>query len=113
MLPNMSDALIEWEIPVKLKTATETTVNFVKTKVVTVGDLLAVVQPAEKEKINPDTLDWSKEYLQIHSRSMLLLGQFVEYQGKDFKLVQKGNYGNYGYFEMFAEETKQPLLVAT
>lgn len=113
MLPNMSDALLEWEIPVKLKTVTEATINFVKTKVVTVGDLLAVVQPAEKEKINPDTLDWSKEYLQIHSRSMLLLGQFIEYQGKDFKLVQKGNYGNYGYFEIFAEETKQPLLVAT
>lgn len=113
MLPDMSDTLREWEINVKLKTVTETTVSFVKTRVVTVVDLLAVVQPAEKKKLNPDTLDWSKEYLQVHSRTQINLGQFIEFQGKDFKLVQKGNYGNYGYFEMFAEETKQPLLVAT
>lgn len=113
MLPDMSDTLREWEINVKLKTVTETTVNFVKTKVVTVVGLLAVVQPADKKKLNPDTLDWSKEYLQVHSRTQINLGQFIEFQGKDFKLVQKGNYGLYGYFEMFAEETKQPLLVAT
>lgn len=113
MLPDMSDTLREWEINIKLKTVTEATVNFVKTRVVTVVDLLAVVQPAEKEKINPDILDWTKEYLQVHSRTQINLGQFIEFQGKDFKLVQKGNYGLYGYFEMFAEETKQPLLVAT
>jgi len=56
LLPDMSDTLREWEINNKLKTVTETTVNFVKTRVVTVADLLAVVQPAEKEKINPDIL---------------------------------------------------------
>ena len=113
MLPDMSDTLREWEISVKLKTVTETTVNFVKTRVVTVVSLLAVVQPAEKEKINPDTLDWSKAYKQIHSRAVLNVGQFVEYKGKDYKLVQEGDYQDYGFFEMFAEETKQPLLVAT
>lgn len=112
MLPDMSDTLREWEIRVKLKTVTETTVNFVKTRVVTVVDLLAVVQPAEKEKINPDILDWTKAYKQIHSRAVLNVGQFVEYKGKDYKLVQEGDYQDYGFFEMFAEETKQPLLVA-
>lgn len=115
MLPDMSDTLREWEINVKLKTVTEVTTNFVKTRVVTVVDLLAVVQPADKTKLQIDSLDWSKEYITCHKRGGgIEMGQFVEWDGRDFKIVgPNGNYKIYGYIEMVGEETKQPLLVAT
>ena len=41
------------------------------------------------------------------------LGQYIEYKGEDFKLVARGNYNDYGYYEMVGEQTKLPLLVAT
>ena len=114
MLPDMSDVLSEWSQPIKLKTVSETTVDFVATVVVVVTDEVAVVQPADPERLQVDQIDYALEYIQIHSTTPMVIGQYVEWTGRDFKLVpfRKG-YGQYGYFEVVGEETKRPLLVAT
>lgn len=114
MLPDMSDVLTEWSQAVKLKTVTITTVDFVETKTVVVIDILAVVQPADPEKLQVDQIDFSLEYIQIHSVTPMAINQYIEWDGRDFKLVpfRKG-YGQYGYTEVVGEETKLPLLVAT
>lgn len=114
MLPDMSDVLTEWSQPVVLKTRTETTVDFVPTVNVAAQEIMAVVQPADPEKLQVDQIDYSLEYIQIHSVSPMAIGQHVEWQGRDFKLVpfRKG-FGQYGYVECVGEETKLPLLVAT
>lgn len=114
MLPNMSDVLTEWLQPVSLKTVTATTVDFVETVTVVVQPFQAVVQPADPEKLKVEQIDYSLEYIQIHSVSPMAIGQYVEWDGRDFKLVpfRKG-YGQYGYVEAVGEETKLPLLVAT
>lgn len=114
MLPDMSEVLTEWSQPVVLKTRTETTVDFVPTVNVAAQDIMAVVQPADPEKLQVDQIDYSLEYIQIHSVSPMAIGQYVEWQGRDFKLVpfRKG-FGQYGYVECVGEETKLPLLVAT
>lgn len=113
MLPDMSDVLPEWEQPILVKTKTVTRVNFVDTVVVTSANHLAVVQPAQKEQLSPDSIDWSKEYIQVHDRQQIDIGQFIQWQGRDFKIIQRGSYGQYGYYEVFAEETKLPLLQVT
>ena len=79
---DMSDALIGWELPLKLKTRTEKTVDFESTVIVTSQDILAVVQSANKENLTLDSLDWSKEYLLIHARLKIETGQFIEKGGK-------------------------------
>lgn len=114
MLPDMSDVLTEWSQPVKLKTVTTTSVDFVETQAVLVFDIMAVVQPADPEKLQVDQIDYSLEYIQVHSVSPMAIGQYIEWDGRDFKLVpfRKG-YGQYGYVEVVGEETKLPLLVAT
>lgn len=114
MLPDMSDVLTEWLQAVKLKTVTETSVDFVVTQTVVVADILAVVQPADPERLQVDQVDYSLEYIQIHSTTPMSIGQYIEWDGRDFKLVpfRKG-YGQYGYVEVVGEETKKPLLVAT
>ena len=114
MLPDMSDVLTEWSQPVKLKTVTETTVDFVPTRTVVAANILAVVQPADPEKLQVDQIDYSLEYIQVHSVTPMAIGQYIEWNGRDFKLVpfRKG-YGQYGYVEVVGEETKLPLLVAT
>lgn len=110
---DMTDALIEWEQPVKLKTKTETTVDFEPIVTVTSQDILAVVQSANKESLTLDSLDWSKEYLLIHARLKIEAGQFIEKGGKDYKVVSPADYMDYGFCAAIAEETKLPLLVPT
>lgn len=114
MLPNMSEVLTEWSQPVVLKTKTITTVDFVETVIVTATDIMAVVQPADPEKLQVLQIDFSLEYIQIHSVSPMAIGQYVQWDGRDFKLVpfRKG-YGQYGYTEAVGEETKLPLLTVT
>lgn len=110
---DMTDALIDWELPVILKTRTETTVDFEPVVVVSSQDILAVVQSANKENLTLDSLDWSKEYLLIHSRVKIETGQFIEKGGKDYKVVSPADYMDYGFCAVIAEETKLPLLVPT
>lgn len=114
MLPNMSDVLTEWSQPVILKIKTETTLDFVPLVTISAANIMAVVQPADPEKLNVGQIDFSLEYIQIHSVSPMEIGQFIQWDGRDFKLVpfRKG-YGQYGYTEAVGEETKLPLLVPT
>lgn len=108
---DMSDALIGWEQPLKLKNRTEKTVDFEPVVVVTSEDILAVVQSANKENLTLDSLDWSKEYLLIHARLKIETGQFIEKGGKDYKVVSPADYMDYGFCAVIAEETRLPLLV--
>ena len=111
----MSDVLTSWSQFVNLKTATKTSIDFVETEVVTVDKISAVVQPADKTKLQLDSLDWSKEYVLVHKKGAgIEMGQYVEWDGRDFKIIgPNGNYKNYGFIEVVGEETKKPLLVAT
>lgn len=113
MLPDMADVLTEWEIPVKLKTVTRQTVDFVDADVIVVSDILAVVQVAQKERLNTDAIDWSLRYLQVHCRQQLSAGQFIEFEGEDYKIIEDGNYQLYGFSDVVAEQTKRPLLAVT
>lgn len=110
---DMSEALIGWEQPVKLKTRTETTIDFEPVVTVNSQDILAVVQSANKENLTLDSLDWSKEYLLIHARLKIETGQLIEKGGKDYKVVSPADFMDYGFCAVIAEETRLPLLVPT
>lgn len=110
---DMTDALIGWEQPVKLKTKKEITVDFVPVTTVVSQDIIAVVQSANKENLTLDSLDWSKEYLLIHARLKIEAGQFIEKDGRDYKVVSPADFMDYGFCHAIAEETKLPLLVPT
>jgi len=113
MLPDMSDTLDEWALPYLIKTATETTVDFVRAPVVTGRTIDAVVQVADKNKLNTDQIDWSLRYLQVHSSSEIANGEFLEFQGEDYKIIDNGDYQLYGFTEAVAEQTKKAALVVT
>lgn len=112
MIPDMSDVLEEFEQTVKLKTVTETKSDFVRSQSVSISNIEAVVQVADKEQLQIDSIDWSKMHILVHSSSSLSEGQFIEWQGKDFKLTRGGgNWSDYGYYEFIGAETLKPLLV--
>ena len=66
----------------------------------------AVVQPANKERINPDIIDWSLEYLQVHSKITIVIDDRLTWQGKKYKAVELGNYVSYGFYEALFEQVK-------
>lgn len=109
-LPNVAEVLTEWAVPTLIKTVTQTTVDFEPVTAITGRTQDCVIQVAEKERLNPDTIDWSKEYLMVHSAAGIVIDEYVEYQGRDYKVVDRNPYGDYGYTEVVAEETKEPLL---
>lgn len=110
MLPDVSIALAEWAVPVTVKTVTQTTVDFEPVEQVERRSISAVIQPAQKAKLNPDQIDWSLRYLLVHTTDALLVGEFVEYQGEDYKIIEPGDWQAYGYTEAVAEQTKRALL---
>ena len=110
---DVSDALTDWERPTIIKTVTESTVDFQPVTVVTGRSQLCVVQVANKEKINPGTIDWSLEYILIHSRSGIEMDELIEHDGRDYKVTDRGPWRGYGYVEVVAAETKRPSAVVT
>lgn len=113
MILDVSDALEEWERPTLIKTVTTTTVDFVEAEVVAGRTQDCVVQVAQKEQLNPDTINWSLEYLMVHSRSALEVDELIEYDGRDYIITEKGPWRGYGYYEVVAVETKRPVVEVT
>jgi len=109
--PNMANTLTQWSSPYVKKTVTIITDNdFNEVESVERDDIFAIIQPAQKEKLNLESLDWSKEYVMIHTSNQLDMNEYVEYKGRDFKIVDRGDYTDYGYIELVGEETKKALL---
>lgn len=113
MIPDVSEVLDEWTVPVVVKAVTQHTINFEPADLITLRTIDAVVQPAQKEQLNADQIDWSLKYLLVHSTEPLAAGEFIEYQGEDYKIIEPGDWQAYGYTEAIAEQTKRTPLIAT
>jgi len=110
MLPNVAEVLIDWEQAVTLKTVTRVTVDYVSADTVASSSETMVVQPADPKKLVGDNIDWALRHLMFHSRAPVALGQFIEYQSRDYKIIQSRNYADYGYTEAIGVETQRALL---
>lgn len=107
MLPNMSDVLAEFEISVYRDIYERQTINYVETLTKTAHDLIrAVVQPASQERLQAIQVDSSLRYIQVHSVTELLIGQYIVFGGINYKIVQVGSYQLYGFSDVVAEEVK-------
>jgi hypothetical protein len=107
MKPQVNAALLDWTEPLTLKTVTRTSVNFIETETTTTTTIQAVVQPASPQAIRAEQLDWSLRHLTLHSESAMAVGQFVSFEGGDYKIVSVRDYSAYGYFEATAEQTRR------
>ena len=106
MLPDMSDTLDEYLQPLILVRTTENIVDFRPQVVETDVQTEAVVQPAQKEKVNPAIINWSLKYQLVHSKQEIILNDRMEYCGVKYKAVELGDYDAYGFYEAIFEEIK-------
>lgn len=113
MLPDMSDVLTEWEKPVTIKTVTRTTVDFEPANTVTARTIQAVVQMPQKARLTTVQIDYALKYKQIHSKERVFNGEYLEYNGRDYKIIDDGDWDDYGYTDAVAESTNEPLITVT
>lgn len=106
MLPDMADVLDEFSQPITLKRISQTIVDHRPVNDATDVHIHAVIQPANKEKINPNIIDWSLDYQLIHSKQEILVGDQAVFCGTNYKVVELGPYQDYGFSEAIFEEIK-------
>jgi hypothetical protein len=105
-LPDVSDALREWEQPITVNAVTVNRVDGVATETRTPRTVDMVVQVAEAQQLQVEQLDWSKRHIQCHTRADIFMKEIVEFQGEDYIVRSRNPYGQYGYTEVFAEVIK-------
>ncbi len=105
-LPQMGNVLTAFEQTVILKSIVQTVVDHRPVDTPTPNPIQAVVQVAQKEKLQIEIINWSLQYLMVHSKATISMNDLIEYKGKDFKIVDLGDYDDYGFREAIAEEVK-------
>lgn len=106
MLPDVSSALSGWATPHTVIAVTVETVDFVPAETLAPRTVDLMAQPADKEKLNYDQLDWSLDYVTIHSLATIELGERITHNGTEYKIVSRGNWAAFGYWETLGEEIK-------
>lgn len=106
MIPNMSDVLEDFSQPITVKEITTTTVDFKEVETVVELNIEAVVQVADIDKLKVDNIDYSKEYIMVHSVYPVEINNVIDWLGTDYVVVRKKNYSQYGYTEVVGEEVR-------
>jgi hypothetical protein len=109
MILDVSDALGDWVRPVTIKNVTTATVNFEPVETVTPRTVQAVVQVARPDELMKRGLDTTVEHIMYHSTANVLMKELIEFNGKDYRVIQRSAWNGYGYVEAVAAETKEPL----
>ena len=106
MLPNMSRTVRNFSIPTKLFKVTKTIVNHKPAEALIESSIKTVIQPANKEKLNKDKIDWSLKYVLVHSVDQIIMDDIIEHKGIRYKAFEDADYNDYGYYELVMEEQK-------
>jgi len=103
---NLSNTIKRLSVPLSLVKVTTTIVNHVPTETEVISNIKAVVQPADKDKINKDKLDYTLKYIQVNNLEEILINDIVEYKGIRYKAFENADYTDYGYYESIMEQIK-------
>ena len=109
---DVSDALDEWLRPILIKTVAKTTVDFEEAEIVIGRTQDCMVQVAQPEQLIKMQLDISLRHIRVHSKSDINMKELVEFEGKDFRVITPSQWSGYGYVDVMAVETKEPLRVS-
>lgn len=107
-LPNMSNTIIGWFLPITIGIVSREIVDFEEVETVTYIKTEGVVQQFKTEnlEISKDG-DRSWDWLQIHCLPNLQLenDNIILYKGIKYKVMNHNNYSDYGYMEYIVCET--------
>lgn len=107
MIPIMTRTLKRFETDVNLDTYERQSVDFVMTFVkVSSLPIKAVVQPAQRDKLEPLGVDLTLRYIEVHAEVDITVGQYINFKGQDYKVITPGDYQLYGFSDVICAEVK-------
>ena len=106
MLPDLSNAIKRFSQAVNLLRTTEKIVNHLPTEIEETIQIQAVIQPADKEKLTMDNLNYSLKYIQVNGLEPLKINDKISYKGTNYRIISLNDFSDYGYFEGIGEEIK-------
>lgn len=103
----MARVLQRFQIEVLLDTYELQSVNFVQTRVkVDSKPIKAVVQPANRDKLAVLNVDLTLRHIEVHAPEEITVGQYIVFQGQNYKVITPGDYQIYAFSDVICEETK-------
>ena len=103
---SVADVLQGETRPTVVKAVETQTTDFEETEVVTGRYVDAMVQPADPKRLETlDGVDFALEYITAHALQPIRAGEFVEYEGREFKVITRSPWDAYGYSEVIGEST--------
>lgn len=99
-LPNMSDALDSWMVPMVFINVVKTQVNFRTLEAGVPINFQGVWQPLDQQQVNmkpQGQREW--KWFQVHAQTglILLIDQVITYQGVQYRVRGRWDYNEYGY----------------
>jgi len=107
MLPNLSNTVKRFSQDVNLIRVTTTVINHKPVEEETNIAIKAVIQPADKEKLNIDKIDYSLKYILINSTDEMRIKDKLEYKSTKYRIIAVEDFSDYGYYRAIAEEVKE------
>ena len=116
MLPNLLQTVKRFSVPTQLIKVSTAIVNHKPVDTETPINIRASIQPAQKDKLNKDKIDWSLKYIQVHSYDQMVSGTLVSgeisindiivHHGIRYKSFEGTDYNDFGFYETVMEEQK-------
>jgi hypothetical protein len=105
--PNVADVLADFTEMVILKKVTQIiNSNFLPENVESTEAIHAVVQSANSQTLKIEPIDYSLEYIQVHSVYDMDINDIIIWNNKSYKLISFVNQSNRGFYEVIGEEIK-------
>lgn len=111
MLPNLSNTVRRFGQPIDLMLVKKSTVDFEEVLTISYRSVNATVQAADYERLGAYDIDWSLEYVWVHSVSDFEVGEYLHWKGKFYKFIPSKDYQDYGYTEGIGEQVKDGNLI--
>lgn len=107
MIPIMTHVLKTFETDVTLDTYERQSVDFILQMVKTESrPIKAVVQPANRDKLQALQVDLTLHHIEVHAVEDIRVAQYVNFKGKDYKVITPGDYQLYGFSDVICAEVK-------
>jgi len=106
MLPKLNSVIDKFSQVVTLNRTTEQIINHFPTEVEEALEIKAVIQPADKEKLTLDNINYSLKYIQINALDEIKINDKIKYKNTYYRVISLSDFSDYGYYEGVGEEIK-------
>ena len=105
--PSVAEVLSDFEETVILKKTTVIVNDEFKRETITSNEpIRAVIQAESGENLQIESIDFSLNYIRVHSRIDIDIQDVVFWKNSDYRIIKRINQINRGFFELIGEEIK-------